>query len=65
MLYSLVRTVTLTMIWIKIRDAEAEPEARKFYRFRFHIGGKNGRRKGIGSVILQRKANKGSINIKK
>ena len=40
MLYSLVRTVTLTMIWIKIRDAEAEPEARKFYRFRFHIGGK-------------------------
>ena len=43
----------------------AEAEARKFHRFRFHIGGKNGRRKGIGSAILRRKANRGSINIKK
>ena len=43
----------------------AEEEARKFNRFRFHIGGKNGGRKKIGSAILQRRANRGSINIKK
>ena len=42
-----------------------EVEAQKFYRFRFHIGGKNGWRKGVGSAILRRKANRGSINIKK
>ena len=46
-------------------EAEAEAEARKFYRFRFHIRGKNGGRKEIGSAILRRKANRGSINIKK
>ena len=28
-------------------------------------GGKNGRRKEVGSAIRRRKANKGSINIKK
>ena len=28
-------------------------------------GGKNGGRKGIGCVILRRRANRGSINIKK
>ena len=52
------------------RDAEAEAEAGsgpfsvkaeapKFHRFRFHIGGKNGGRKGIGSAILRRRANRG------
>ena len=46
-------------------EAEAEAEARKFYRFRFHIGRKNGGRKDIGSAILRRRANRGSINIKK
>ena len=46
-------------------SVEAEAEARKFYRFRFHIGGKNGGRNEIGSAILRRKANRGSINIKK
>ena len=43
----------------------AEAEARNFYRFRFHIGGKNGGRKEIGSDILRGKENRGSINIKK
>ena len=28
-------------------------------------GGKNGERKAIGSAILRRRANRGSINIKK
>ena len=42
-----------------------EAEARKIYRFRFHIGGKNGERKEIGSAILRRRTNRGSINIKK
>ena len=42
-----------------------EAEARKFYRFRFDIGGKNGGRKEIGSAILRKRANKRSINIKK
>ena len=46
-------------------SVEAEAEARKFYRFRFHIGGKNGERKEIGSAILRRRANRRSINIKK
>ena len=46
-------------------EAEADAEARKFHRFRFHIGGKNQERKEIGSDILQRIANKESINIKK
>ena len=40
-----------------------EAEARKFYRF--HIGGKNGGRKEIGSAILRRRTNGGSINVKK
>ena len=48
---------------VKIRDVEAE--ARKIYRFRFHIGGKNGERKEIGSAILRRRTNRGNINIKK
>ena len=30
-----------------------EAEARKLTRFRFHIGGKNGGRKEIGSAILR------------
>ena len=47
------------------RDVEAEAEARKIHRFRFHIGGKNGERKEIGSAILRRRTNRGSINIKK
>ena len=42
-----------------------EAEARKLYRFRFHIRGKNGGRKEIGSAVLRRRANRGSINIKK
>ena len=59
---------------IQSRDEEAEAgsgpfsveaEARKFYRFRFHIEGKNEGRKEIGSALLRRKANRGSINIKK
>ena len=37
-----------------------EAEARKFYRYRFHIGGKNGGRKEIGSAILRRRANRGA-----
>ena len=46
-------------------EAEAETEARKFYRFCFHVGGKSGGRKEIGSAILRRRANRGSINSKK
>ena len=46
-------------------SVEAEAEARKFHRFRFHIGGENGGKKEIGSAILRRRANRGSINIKK
>ena len=46
-------------------SVEAEAEARKIHRFRFHIGGKNGERKKIGSAILRRRTNRGSINIKK
>ena len=38
-------------------------EARKIHRF--HIRGKNGERKKIGSAILRRRTNRGSINIKK
>ena len=45
-------------------EAEAvEAEARKIYRFRFHIGEKNGERKEISSAILRRRTNRGSINI--
>ena len=63
---------------VKIRDVEAEAgsgsrtfsmeaegEARKIHRFRFDIGGKIGERKEIGSAILHRRTNGGSINIKK
>ena len=46
-------------------SVEAEAEARKFYLFRFHIGGKNGGKKEIDSAILRRRANRVSINIKK
>ena len=46
-------------------SVEAQAEARKFYRFCFHIEGKNGGRKEIGSAILRRRANRGSLNIKK
>ena len=46
-------------------EAEAEADARKIHRFRFHIGGKNGERKEIGSAILRRRTTGGSINIKK
>ena len=46
-------------------SVEAEADARKIHRFRFHIGGKNGERKEIGSAILRRRTNGGSINIKK
>ena len=46
-------------------SVEAEAEAREIHRFRFHIGGKNGERKKIGSAILRRRTNKRSINIKK
>ena len=42
-----------------------EAKARKIHRFRFHIGGKNGERKKIGSAILRRRTNRGSINIEK
>ena len=42
-----------------------EAEARKFHRFRFRIGGKNGGRKEIGSDILRKRGNRESINIKK
>ena len=45
-------------------SVEAEAEAQKFHRFRFHIGGKNGGRKGMGSAILLRRPNRGSMNIK-
>ena len=37
----------------------------KFHHFRFHIGGKSEDRKEIGSAILRRRTNGGSINIKK
>ena len=71
--------IPLQMSWFKIRDVEAEAgsesggsgtfsvevEARKIHHFRFHIGGKNGERKEIGSAILRRRTNRGSINIKK
>ena len=46
-------------------SVKAEAEARKIYRFRFHIGGKNGERKEIGSAIFCRRMNRGNINIKK
>ena len=55
-------------IWKRKRKLEAEAveaKSRKFYRFRFHIGGKNGGRKEIGSAILRRRANMGSLNSKK
>ena len=42
-----------------------EAEARKFHHFRFHIGGKNRGKKEIGSAILWRRANTGSVHIKK
>ena len=42
-----------------------EAEVRKIHRFRFHIGRKNGERKKIGSAILRRRTNRGTINIKK
>ena len=38
-----------------------EAKAQKFYRFRFHTGGKNRGKKEIGSDILRR-AKRGSIN---
>ena len=47
------------------RFFSVEAEARKFHRFRFHIGWKNRGRKEIGSVILRRRANRGSVNINK
>ena len=40
-----------------------EAEAQKLYRFHFHIEGNNGGRKDIGSAILRRRANRGTINI--
>ena len=46
-------------------EVEAEAEARKIHRFRFHIGGKNGEKKEIGSAILRRRTNRGTTNIKK
>ena len=46
-------------------SVEAKAEARKIHRFRFHIGGKNGERKEIGSAIFCRRTNRGNINIKK
>ena len=46
-------------------SVEAEAEARKTHRFCFHLGGKNGERKEIGSAILCRTTNRGSIIIKK
>ena len=42
-----------------------EAEAPKIHRFRFHIGGKNGEKKEIGSAIFCRRMNRGNINIKK
>ena len=42
-----------------------EAEARIYHRFRFHIGGKIGERKEIGSAVYRRRMNGGSINIKK
>ena len=62
------------LLGVETRDVEAEAgsgpfsveaEARKIHLFRFHIGGKNGGRKKIGSAILRRRTNRGSINIKK
>ena len=44
---------------------KAEAEARKFYRFRFLIGGKNQGRTKIGSAILRKRVHRGSISIKK
>ena len=46
-------------------SVEVEAEARKIHRFRFHIGGKNGEKKEIGSAILRRRTNRGTINIMK
>ena len=50
---------------LEVEAVEAEAEARKIHCFRFHIGGKNGERKKIGSAILRRRTKGGSINIKK
>ena len=63
-------------VMVHTREVEAEAEAgsgpfsvevkaRKIHRFRFHIRGKNGERKKIGSAILRRRTNRGSIHIKK
>ena len=41
-------------------SVEVEAEARKIHRFRFHLGGKNGERKEIGSAILRRRTNGGA-----
>ena len=45
-------------------SVKVKAEARKFYRFCFHIGEKNGGKKEISSVILRRRANRGSVHIK-
>ena len=66
----------LLLIRVVIRDVEAEAkagsgsggsgtfsvkaEARKIHHFRFHIGGKNGERKEIGSAILRRRTSGGA-----
>ena len=44
-------------------SVEAEAEAQKIHRF--HIGGKNGGRKEIGSAILRRRTNRENISFKK
>ena len=46
-------------------SVEVEAEARKIHRFRFHIGGKNGGRKEIGSAVLRKRTNRGNISFKK
>ena len=58
-------TTCVTLRDVEAEVVEAEAEARKIHLFRFHIGGKNGGRKEIGSAILRRRTNRGSINIKK
>ena len=43
-------------------SVKAEAKARKIHRF--HIGGKNGERKEIGSAILRRRTNRGAQTLR-
>ena len=51
------------IVKVNVANRDVEAKARKIHRF--PVGGKNGERKEIGSAILRRRTNRGSINLKK